>query len=277
MRRYFNLRLTSVAALLLCCGVQALEIQAQEINGPSLRKLPVPAAQAKTIATALSMHYRDMPEIQIASDVRNQQLVVMAPEEAQQTIAKEVKAMLASHQQAAARNRAPVTVGLNFITWREFEDDLQRLAGAPLPITTSRNGERASFQLSVTPMQGTTVEVDRRNNTVTVIAPQPSASGWEKLISTLDQLVGDDDEVLELIRLQKAEPAPIQRALRLLKELENKQGGEVEAAPVAINSPFRNAVFQQPQGECWWPGGSTEPTAPRRRARWRRRGCRGDW
>ena len=176
MRRYFNLRLTSVAALLLCCGVQVLEIQAQEINGPSLRKLPVPAAQAKTIATALSMHYRDMPEIQIASDVRNQQLVVMAPEEAQQTIAKEVKAMLASHQQAAARNRAPVTVGLNFITWREFEDDLQRLAVRSLPITTSRNGERASFQLSVTPMQGTTVEVDRRNNTVTVIAPQPSAS-----------------------------------------------------------------------------------------------------
>ena len=53
--------------------------------------------------------------------------MVMAPEEEQQRIAKEVRAMLASHQQAAAKNRAPLTVGLTYITWREFEDDLQRL------------------------------------------------------------------------------------------------------------------------------------------------------
>ncbi len=254
MRRFFKLKLIPIAAL-LACGI----VHAQEKSGPSLRKLSVPAAQAKTIATALSMQYRDVPEIQIASDTKNQQLLVMAPEEAQQTIAQEVSAMLASHQQAAEKNRAPLTHGLTYITWREFEDDLQRLAGGPLPITTSRNGERAAFQLTATPMQGTTVEVDRRNNTVTVIAPRPATSGWEKLISTLDQVPGGSDEVMELFRLQNAEPAPIQRALRLLKELENKAGGEVAARPVGVNSPFRNAVFQQPQGDA---GAQVIPPTP---------------
>ena len=254
MRRFFSIPSVSIAILFACGSVHA-----QETSGPTLRKLSVPAAQAKTIATALSMQYRDVPEVQIASDIKNQQLVVMAPQEAQQTIEREVRAMLTSHQQAAANNRAPLTVGLTSITWREFEDDLQRLAGSPLPITTSRNGERAAFQLTVMPMQGTTVEVDRRNNTITVIAPRPTTTGWEKLISTLDQVPGGGDEVLELFRLQNAEPAPIQRALRLLKELENKVGGEVAAAPVGKHSPFRNAVFQQPQDD---PGGQVVPPTP---------------
>lgn len=254
MRRFFDLRTVSIAAILACGGIHA-----QERTGPSLQKLSVPAAQAKTIATALSMRYRDVPEIQIAPDIKNQQLVVMAPEESQPAIAQEVRAMLASHEQAAMKSRTPVVVGLSYITWREFEDDLQRMTGGPLPITTSRNGERAAFQLTASPMQGTTIEVDRRNNTVTVIAPPPSTQGWKKLIATLDQTPGNADEVLELIRLQNAEPAPIQRALRLLRELENKGGGEVAAAPIGPNSPFRNAVFQQAQGEG---GGQVVPPTP---------------
>ncbi len=138
-----------------------------------------------------------------------------------------------------------MNIGLTYITWREFEDSLQRLAGGPLPVTTSRNGERAAFQLTAAPLQGTTVEVDRRNNSVTVVAPQPSVPGWEKLIAMLDQVAARGGEVTELMRLENAEPAPIQRALRLLKELESGQGETVVAAPLPINSPFRNAVFQQ--------------------------------
>ncbi len=64
---------------------------------PRLQKLSVPAAQTKLIATKLSLQYRDVPGVRIAPDVRNEEFVVMAPEATQKAIAKEVKAMLASH------------------------------------------------------------------------------------------------------------------------------------------------------------------------------------
>ena len=94
-------------------------------------------------------------------------------------------------------------------------------------------------------MQGTTVEVDRRNNSVTIVAPQPTVPGWERLITMLDQVAARGSDVTELMRLENAEPAPIQRALRLLKQLEANEDESVVAAPMSMNSPFRNAVFQQ--------------------------------
>ena len=242
MRRLFLTLLTFSSVLVYTIG----SVDAQQNPGLSLQKLAVPAAQAKSVATKLSLQYQDIPGVQISPDVHNQQLVVMAPEATQRSIAKDVKAMVASHvRTASARSAAPWSVGLTHITWREFEDDLQRLAGGPLPITTSRNGERAAFQLTAAPLQGTTVEVDRRNNSVTVVAPQPSVPGWQKMIALLDHVPAKGGGVTELMRLEHAEPAPIQRALRLLKELEHDRGQAVIAAPVGVNSPFRNAVFQQ--------------------------------
>lgn len=243
MRR-FILTLLSIAAAVVMTSSGS---NAQNNSSLRLRKLSVPAAQTKSIATKLSLQYKDIPGVKIAPDVRNEELVVMAPEAAQLAIANDVRAMLASHVlPSPGRNSGPLNVGLTYITWREFEDSLQKLSGGPLPVTTSRNGERAAFQLTASPMQGTTIEVDRRNNSVTVIAPQPAVPGWEKMIETLDHVPERGGDVTELFRLQNAEPAPIQQALRLLKQLESrKQGETVVAATVPFNSPFRNAAFQQ--------------------------------
>lgn len=242
MRRYILTLLSVIAAVVASTS----SLPAQGDERPRLQKLSVPAAQAKSLATKLSLQYQDIPGVRIAPDVRNQELIVMAPEAAQRSIAEDVKAMLASHAMpASARTAGPLNIGLTFITWREFEDSLQRLSGGSLPITTSRNGERAAFQLTASPMQGTTVEVDRRNNFVTVVAPEPALPGWKKMIAMLDQVAARGSDVTEMMRLENAEPAPIQRALRLLKELESGQGETVVAAPLAPNSPFRNAAFQQ--------------------------------
>lgn len=248
--------LLSISAVLVCAFDS---VHAQQDVQPSVQKISVPPSEARSVATQLSLEYRNVPGVQISPDQQNGQLVVMAPEATQQAIAQGVQEILSSKvRTASARASGPVSINLAKITWREFEDDLQRLSGGPLPVTTTRNGERASFQLIAAPMQGTTVEVDRRNNTVTVVAPPPSVPGWRKLIASLDQLPAGNAEVTELMRLENAEPAPIQRALRLLKELEYRRGDEtVTAAPVGANSPFRNAVFQQDGGV----GGQTAPGA----------------
>ncbi|WP_246146332.1 secretin N-terminal domain-containing protein [Rubripirellula lacrimiformis] len=212
---------------------------------PQLRKLAVPPQHAKSIATKLSLQFRETPMVQIAPDVKNKQLVVMAPEAMQQSIAREVQSLLASHMEESAspEGRSPIRVAFKQITWREFEDDLQGLSDTPIPVTTSQNGERAAFQLAAVPLGGATVEVDRRNNSVTVVAPTASIAGWEKMIETLDHSRRGGDQVTNVMRLKNAEPAPVQRAIRLLKELESHSAA---AAPVAAGSPFRNAVFQQP-------------------------------
>ncbi|MFK8110671.1 MAG: secretin N-terminal domain-containing protein [Rubripirellula sp.] len=236
MRR-FILTLLSMSVTLTCSSLG----NAQNMT-PQLQKLSVPAPHAKSIATKLSLQYRDIAGVQISPDARNEQLVVMAPEETQKSIARDVKNLLASHR--TVRTDGSLNANLTYITWREFEDDLQSLGGGSLPVTTSQNGEKAAFQLTVAPLQGTTVEVDRRNNQVTVIAPEPSIPGWKKMLASIDQ-VPSRGGVTELVRLENAEPAPIQRAFRLLRELERNAGKTVDAATVGQNSPFRNAVFQQ--------------------------------
>ena len=259
MRRLTFACLLAVAA----CSLLASNAFAQQTSGLQLQKLPVPGTQAQSIATKLSLQYRDVKGVTISPDPQNGELVVMAPQQAQQSIAKEVQAMLAS-QPAAARTRGPLAVGLTYITWREFEDDLRTLTGGRLPVTTSRNGERAAFQLTAAPLQNTTVEVDRRNNMVTVVAPEPTLPGWKTLISTLDQVPPKGNSITEMVRLENAEPAPIQKALRLLKELEARPNDTEAVMPMPAGNAFRNAVFQQdagaqpPAGQV--PGGVEDPT-----------------
>ncbi len=233
------------------------DVRAQATDGPRLQLLSVPASQARSLATKLSLRYRDVSGVQISPDPNHDQLVVMAPEAAQKNIAADLQNLLeASVQQASAVSSRPLSFQLKHITWREFEDDLARVVGRQhMPVTTSRNGERAAFQLTATPLEGTTIEVDRRQNLVTVIAPQPILLGWKTMIMALDQSPLGRGTVTEVVRLQNADPAPIQRALRLLQALEKGQlergqfergqSGRSTRSPLVAKSPFRNAVFQQ--------------------------------
>lgn len=241
--RHFILSSFAVIAI---ASVATQSSFAQDGIAPSLKTLKVPAAQARGIATTLSIQYRDVPGVQIAPDVPNAQLVVMAPQATQAAIATKVKNLLTSQiRMASSRTTGPMRVALANITWREFEDSLQAITGGSTPVTTTRNGERAAFQLTAAPLQGTTVEVDRRSNSVTVVAPEPSIAGWQQMISSLDRKARSQDEVMELLRLENAEPEPIQRALKLLRRLEGGEKGFDGVQQLPADSPFRNAVFQQ--------------------------------
>ena len=210
---------------------------------PQLKKLPVPAARAREIATQLSLRYRDLPGITISPDPQNDQLVVLAPEEAQERIAGDVRALVQTQvRQAMSTEPGAMTMHLRSISWREFEDGLQQIAGRSLPVTTSRNGERAAFQLNGAMLKGTLVEVDRRNNSVTISAPPAKQAGWQTLVAAIDQPAPARGQVAEVLRVEKAEPAPIQRAIRLLRELEESQAKKTRRAPL-----FRDAAFQPPQ------------------------------
>ncbi|TWU07636.1 secretin N-terminal domain-containing protein [Stieleria varia] len=211
-----------------------------------LRKLPVPAAHASSLATALSLRYQDVPNVSIAPDAKNQQLVVMAPPATQQQIASEVKSLLdqGGVRPDASLPASPFSVQLTNITWRQFERDLQQIGGPLTPVTTSDNGNRAAYQMVADAMSGTTVEVDRKHNIVTVRGPDPSIPGWRNMIRSLDTAPLTASDVTQIHRLVHAEPAPIQRAIRLLRSLEDRPGSRA----TGNSSIFRNAVFQTQAG-----------------------------
>lgn len=212
-------------------------------QSPQLRKLQVPPAHATAIATTLSLRYQDLPGVTIAPDPANGQLVIMAPAQTQAAIASDVQNLVAGAvRQASSAVAGPLKVRLQNISWREFERDLKQAAGQDVPVTTRDNGNLVTFQMNVTPMQGTMVEVDRRTNQVTVRGPDATLPGWEKMIGALDRVPNRYDDVTEVHRLQNADMAPIQRTMRLLRAL---RGDDLKLQPSSV---FQNAVMQADQG-----------------------------
>ena len=215
------------------------------LGKPQLQKLAVPASQASEIATRLNLRYQDVPGVQIAPDIQNQQLVVMAPVATQASIAREVKQILAGGTSDNLPTGTAFRIALKHITWREFEDNLQHLSPGPIPVTTSGNGVRAAFQMTTARMAGTTVEVDRRNNHITITAPEKSIAGWETLVKSIDHVADTADQVVQLVRFEKAEPEPIQKAIRLLSKLRPSELSPGTSRAKPRQPVFRNAVFQQ--------------------------------
>ena len=208
---------------------------------PQVRKLSVPGPYVRTVAEQVSLKYRDVRGVSVAPDIKSQQLVIMATPKIQLAIANDVRTLLNQQaiRQASAQSLSPFSVKLSQISWRQFERDLHAVGGPNTPVTTSDNGNRAAFQLTTPLLQGTTVEVDRKHNIVTVRGPDPSIPGWRRMIESLDRAPKSVDHVTLIHRLINAEPAPIQRALRLLRSLEDKPTEQPNGQSI-----FRNAVFQ---------------------------------
>ncbi|WP_153555232.1 secretin N-terminal domain-containing protein [Roseimaritima sediminicola] len=231
---------------------------------PVLRVIPVPPLHVPTVGTAVGLRYRNAPGVQISPDRREGHLLVMAPERLQEQIAADVARLLppdaggvqqAGGQQASGPQAGGVAMPVSFgpgsakmslhrVGWQRFEDHLMAVVGRRLPVTTQRNGEVATFRLVDQPLQGTTVEVDRRENSVTVFAPKPAIPGWQKMVGSLDQTDLPAGSVTELVRIENAEPGPIQRAVRLLGSFKE---GETAGVTRIADTPLAVAVQQSAQ------------------------------
>jgi type II secretory pathway component GspD/PulD (secretin) len=249
-----------------------------------LNTIEMPAAFVSKVSTTLEMKYRDQPGIHISPDVRSSRLVILAPGNLQQQIQADAMRVFVAESQPGASNAGisqagaaatpaamstgvrtaggAMQVKLTSIDWRQFEDSLQIVAGKKVPVTTSQNGERSMFQLTGVPLDGTTIEVNRRENMVTVVAPEPSMPGWQKMIRSIDQTGGRPGEVVEMIRVENAKPAPIQRAMRLLDQLPDGQSATIVPAGPR-GGQFQATAFQNPaQPPAAQPNAAQPPADP---------------
>lgn len=223
---------------------------------PQLRTIQLPPERLVDIADALGLKYGYSPNINVTYDTANSTLLVLAPQSLHGPIESDIQTYLGSKVvMQAGRTISTAVVSRQFplrgVTWGQFEDTLQSIAGERLPSTTRRNGELASFEFVDQQIGKATVEVDRRANAVTIVAPEPTMLGWQKLIQSLDSTNKPGDQVLQLAKIRNAEPAPIQRAIRLLKQLSPSQmPGTGEAFGVAgDNVRFTGALTAQEGGQ----------------------------
>jgi general secretion pathway protein D len=229
----------------------------------------MPSAFLSKVSTSLEMKYRDFPGVQVSPDVRGGRLVILAPAGMQRQIQSEAMQIYVAESQPGASGTGvsqalaaaspggiaggvrtaggSMQVRLATIGWQDFEDSLQRVVGKRMPVTTSQNGERSMYQLTGAPLDGTTIEVNRRENMVTVVAPEPAMPGWQKMIRSIDRGMANPGDVIEMIRIENAKPAPIQRALRLIDNLPDGQAATIVPTRNG-GAPFRAAAFQQPPG-----------------------------
>ena len=245
-----------IAIGLIACSVTTVGAQSADPAAAApavLRKLQLPPGQAGSVATRLGLQYRDQEDVQISFDPRENQLLVMAPRAMHPQIDQQVDAILDADRRATGTTSgsSEFTYLLRHADWQRFEREFQKLSLAPASVTRSRSGQLAAFRLTSAPLMGSIVEVNRRTGSVHVSSAPSKIEAWRKLIAALDIPDERGDRVTRLLRLKNAEPAPIQRAIRLLSKLTERQDWkgqnrkENTRASTATNSPFRTAAFQQ--------------------------------
>jgi type II secretory pathway component GspD/PulD (secretin) len=242
-------------AIVLALAITPAGLRAERTDAPELKQIQVPLALVEAVATRLNLHYQNEVGVSISADDRGGGAVlVMAPPSLQKQIAVDA-AKLVEHlstENSDTGSRTTVNVHLIHISWREAEDTLRAIAGTSVPVTTSRNGERATFQINlgkgITP---TNIDVDRRSNQISLTTSTESQEMWKIVFAAIDRPTRFDGEATEIMRLVNADPAPVQRMIRLLRRLE---GGSTAPQPVnRINRPaamrgkatFRTAAFAQ--------------------------------
>ncbi len=209
-------------------AIGALDVPAAATRGPeasSLQPVTLPPQQLERISNALQVRYAQDKRIRFATDKRTGQLLILAPNNLQEALRNEALSFLPQQNpvQPASGQESPRVVTMKFklqrMGWQEAEDRLLKLSGDRPVVTTKRNGEVSSFQVTTLRGGDTQIEVDRRSGEIAVTAPEPSLGGWKQTIQLLDQPLPPRSDDLELVRLEYAEPAPIQKALRLLSQL----------------------------------------------------------
>ena len=214
-------------------------------NGSELRTIDVPIGQSASVATRLGLQYRDQPNVQISFDSREDRLIVMAPSAMQEVIANQVNALLETDSRAlqTGQTSGDFSYRLRHLDWKAFEREFQKLSLAPASVLRVRSGQVASFRLTTAPMMGSTVEVNRNTGVVQVRSGATTINGWKKIIQTLDSPANPGaNEVTTVLRLRNAEPAPIQRAIRLLGKLENKNARKRANKNTRANNQARSQI-----------------------------------
>ena len=244
-------------------ALAALDVPVKEnpTSASTLQPLALPPLKLESVGTALQLKHAADSRIKIATDKRTGQLLILAPESQQTSLRNEALELANPPGQvrpvggSTPTSGTPVSYRLQNISWQQLETHIAELSGGRPVITTRRNGEVAVFQMTTLQPGDTQFELDRRDGMVTVTSPAPAVAGWMKLLQSFDAPSTGVGQITNFLRLDQAEPEPIQKALRLMAQLPTNATGARQLPPrglpstsVALLGPLQQAPTDAPAG-----------------------------
>ncbi len=206
-----------------------------------LQVYSVPSEYIGSIGAQLQIQYHDQGNVQVTTDPKTGQLLVLAPEAVHQQIGAAVTAFMQQNniqpgdrgmRVASDREQA---YALRNLSWRELEDALHRLAGPQLTVTLERNGELAIFRMPNAAGFEDVLQVDRRLNQVTLLGTGPSVVGWTQVVYSLDQGQADASVMTHVVPVAPAEPRRVRRAIQLVNATIQDAGTDQAEAHIPLD------------------------------------------
>ena len=197
-----------------------------------LQVYDVPSELIGPVGAQIQVHFYNIPDLRVTTEPGTGKLMVMAPQIVHREIAAQINGFMQQNRIAAGdrgvNNLASTrqqSYELKNLDWRGLEDSLQRLAGERLSVTTERGGEVANLQLTNVDGRPDIIQVDRRQNKVTLLGASPSTAGWSEVVRTLDQGSVDPRAATRILPLAPAEPRSVKRAFQLVRTTIQDQAG----------------------------------------------------
>lgn len=178
---------------------------------PTLKSYPIPAADLQSVADELKRSLAGR-NVRISSDARSNKLLVLGSEEIHQVIAEQLAAGTLGKSTEIVDPNLHV---LRNVSWKEFEGQLRRVGF--VAESGGGNVDPARYQLK-TPAGGEAhVAVARSEGKVKVAATSQLAPAVRKLAETLDRPATRPGEMAQLVTLDRADPATVNRLLNYLQ------------------------------------------------------------
>lgn len=201
-----------------------------------LQVYDVPSQFVGTVGAHLQVHFHGNPAVRVTTDPKTGKLMIMAPEAVHREISAQIDNFLKQNQIPAGDRGMSLasyqqqSYSLKNLSWRELEDAIQQLSGSRLSMTTERNGEIANLQITNSHGKQDVMQVDRRQNKVTLLGTSESSVGWSQVIYSLDQGQADATKLTQIVPLAPAEPRRVRRAIQLINTtIQDQAGGQTQA------------------------------------------------
>jgi type II secretion system protein D len=205
----------------------------------SIQIYNVPVEMVGVVGARLRVLYGNDARVNITTEPGTGRLMVMAPPTIHQDIAARVELLQKDIRgtSPAKANGSPAQPAsmqrqykLQHVTGRDLEESLQRLSGPRMTVTTSKNGEVAQFRLTSATGTQDILQIDRKNNTVTLQGPSSNVYSWMQVVGAIDQGRGAGEEVPKIVSLAPADPKRVERALNMVRTVALQQKAEEDQA-----------------------------------------------
>lgn len=222
-----------------------------------LQVYDVPSELVGPVGAQIQVRFHHVPDMRVTTEPTTGKLMVMAPEAVHREIAVQINGFMQQNR-IPAGDRGNSNLGstqqqsyqLRHLGWSELEDSLQRLAGTRLSLTTERGGELANLQLTNAAGLPDIIQVDRRQNKVTLLGASASTASWSQVIRTLDQIQSDPNASTRVVPLAPAEPRRVKRAFHLVRTTIQEQGGQPFGGGQAADGTSEAQVEIGPDGQA---------------------------